>query len=176
MHGLSFHHAKNYQKFNCRHASDGPFPLKECLNQCRIGHFGKGRWAAHPYEDMNGKTPAQVGDLPLDSIYDGSDFVNGKAPADAVYGSNFVNGKAPAQVGDLPLGSIYDGSDFVNGKAPADAVYGSDFVNGKAPAQVGDLPLGSIYDGSDFVNGKAPADSVYGSDFVNGKAPAFFDK
>ena len=125
---------------------------------------------------MNGKTPAQVGDLPLDSIYDGSDFVNGKAPADAVYGSNFVNGKAPAQVGDLPLGSIYDGSDFVNGKAPADAVYGSDFVNGKAPAQVGDLPLGSIYDGSDFVNGKAPADSVYGSDFVNGKAPAFFDK
>eukprot|EP00434_Breviolum_minutum_P006938 symbB.v1.2.006124.t1/scaffold364.1/size219240/21 len=145
LHSESFHHAKNYEKFNCRKVSEGPFPLKECLNQCRIGHFGKGRWAAHPYEDTNGKGPAQVGDLPLDSIYDGSDFVNGKAPPDAVYGSDFVNGKGPAQVGDLPLDSIYDGSDFVNGKAPPVSFSGSDFVNGKAP------PV--FFSGSDFVNG-----------------------
>jgi len=161
LHSESFHHAKNYEKFNCRKVSEGPFPLKECLNQCRIGHFGKGRWAAHPYEDTNGKGPAQVGDLPLDSIYDGSDFVNGKAPPDAVYGSE--NGKGPAQVGDLPLNSIYDGSDFVNGKAPPVSFSGSDFVNGKAP------PVS--FSGSDFVNGKAPPVSFSGSDFVNGKAP-----
>jgi len=155
LHGLSFHHAKNYQKFNCRKVSDGPFPLKECLNQCRIGHFGKGRWAAHPYEDTNGKGPAQVGDVPLDSIYDGSDFVNGKAPPASFSGSGFENGKAPP--------ASFSGSDFENGKAPPVSFSGSDFENGKAP------PVS--FSGSDFENGKAPADTVYGSDFVNGKAP-----
>ena len=145
LHGMTYHHAKSYQKYNCRHLNEGPFPLNECLNQCRIGHFGKGRWASHAWE-----TAGDTVHVVHHYYDDGSDYMNGKGPApvDAFVddGSNYMNGKGPA-----PVDAFVDyGSDYMNGKGPApvDGFVddGSDYMNGEGPAPVD----GFVDDGSDY--------------------------
>lgn len=74
LHGMTYHHAKSYQKYNCRHLNEGPFPLNECLNQCRIGHFGKGRWASHAWE-----TAGDTVHVVHHYYDDGSDYMNSAA-------------------------------------------------------------------------------------------------
>lgn len=118
LHGMAIHHAKNYEKYNCRHASEGPFPLTECSNQCRIGHFGKGRWALHPYANWH---------------YTDGDYVDG---------SDYLNGKGPAPVQLQSDGSDYVDAaiDYLDGKGSAPVQFqtdGSDYLDGKGPAPVG---------------------------------------